>query len=58
MTEPTQVLDLVQVVQDNWQFAFLYGLKYLKGIDDNLRDLKTIVKTHEIEIENLKKQTE
>lgn len=50
-------LDLLQFAQENWELAFLYGLKYLKDISSNLNDLKTIVKVHEAEIKNLKKES-
>ncbi len=49
-------INIIQLAQQNWEIAFLYGLKYLKDISTNLNDLKGIVQVHESEIQNLKKE--
>jgi len=49
-------LDILAAIKENWEIIFLYGLKYLKDISLNLSDLKTIVKVHEAEINNLKEK--
>ncbi|AXX87149.1 hypothetical protein AMRN_1413 [Malaciobacter marinus] len=46
--------DILTLITNNWEVCFLYGIKYLKDISNNLHDLKTIVKVHEAEIKNLK----
>lgn len=47
-------IDLVEVISNYWEVGFLYGVKILKDISNNLNNIHTVLAVHETEINNLK----